>query len=111
MIDHEFDAYDCDPRPPLRWRRIALAVLTVAAGVALLAWLQHREAQAQESFTAWSLEFVACAGPDCRPVQIPWAGSLMQCMLFGQHALAAWQRDHPGMTVPHGYRCTSEREA
>lgn len=104
MID--FDAYDCDPRPPLRWRRVVL-LLAVVAAVLALTGLAH----AQERASSWSLEFVACAGPDCRPVQIPWGGSLMQCQLYGQHLIAAWQRDHPGLTVPNGYRCESGRRA
>lgn len=33
MID--YDAYDCDPRPPIRWRRIALLLAAVAAVLAL----------------------------------------------------------------------------
>lgn len=100
----DYDAYAPVPRPPLRWGRVALLA---GAGALLAAGI----ASAQQGAAVWSLEFVACAGRDCRAVQIPWGGSLMQCQLYGQHLIAAWQRDHPGMTVPNGYRCTSEREA
>ena len=50
------------------------------------------------------LTFVACIGaataPDrCRQVELPWDGSLMQCMLFGQHDAARWTNEHPGWVV------------
>ena len=40
------------------------------------------------------LTFIACLGigaDRCRAVELPWDGSLMQCMLFGQHAAAQRQ--------------------
>lgn len=63
---------------------------------------------------AYVLAFVACLGaaPDrCRTVELPWDGTLMTCMLFGQHAAAAWTNDHPGWALRRGYRCESGREA
>ena len=48
------------------------------------------------------LTFVAClgaAGDRCRNVELPWDGSLMQCMLFGQQAAAQWTSEHPGWAV------------
>ena len=70
---------------------------------------------------AWSLAmftyvltFVAClgvAGDRCRNVELPWDGSLMQCMLFGQQAAAQWTSEHPGYAVLRGWRCESGRSA
>ena len=70
---------------------------------------------------AWSLAmfiyvltFVAClgaAGDRCRNVELPWDGSLMQCMLFGQQAAAQWTSEHPGWAVVRGWRCESGRSA
>ena len=60
------------------------------------------------------LTFVAClasADRPCRNVEMPFDGSLMQCMLFGQHAAAQWSNEHPGWTLVHGYRCESGRSA
>ena len=40
------------------------------------------------------LTFIAClaaAGSDaCRVVEIPWEGTVVQCMSFGQHQIARW---------------------
>lgn len=57
-----------------------------------------------------ALIFTACISGQCREVQIPWDGSLMQCMIFGGHQLAAWTNDHPGY-VAKGWRCESGRPA
>lgn len=55
------------------------------------------------------LTFVACLGagqPDrCQQVEMPFDGSLMQCMLFGQHQAAAWVSEHPGWAVTRGWKC------
>lgn len=59
---------------------------------------------------AYALTFIAClsGAPDrCQTVQIPWDGSLQQCMLFGQQAAAEWQGQHPGWAMRRGYRCES----
>jgi hypothetical protein len=57
------------------------------------------------------LTFVACIGAQgpghCRQVELPWDGSLMQCMLFGQHEAAHWTNNHPGWVVTRGWRCQS----
>lgn len=59
------------------------------------------------------LTFVACLGVGsnerCRHVEIPFDGSLMQCMLFGQHQAAAWTNDHPGWSVTRGWKCEAGR--
>lgn len=36
---------------------------------------------------------------------MPFDGSLMQCMLFGQHQAAAWVSEHPGWAVTRGWKC------
>ena len=55
------------------------------------------------------LTFVACIGAArrrrCRQVELPWDGSLMQCMLFGQHEAAHWTNasglgGHPRLEMP-----------
>jgi hypothetical protein len=59
------------------------------------------------------LTFVACLGVGnaerCRQVEIPFDGSLMQCMLFGQHQAAAWTNEHPGWLVTRGWKCETGR--
>jgi hypothetical protein len=60
------------------------------------------------------LTFVACLGTGsdrCRHVQLPWEGSLMQCMLYGQHVAARWTDEHPGWALVRGWRCESGRAA
>ena len=61
------------------------------------------------------LTFVACLGADgadrCRQVELPWDGSLIQCMLFGQHVAAQWTNEHPGWAVTRGWKCESGRAA
>jgi hypothetical protein len=62
----------------------------------------------------YALTFIAClgAGSDrCRTVELPWDGSLMQCMLVGQHAAAQWTMEHPGWAVARGWRCENGRSA
>jgi hypothetical protein len=78
-------------------------------------------AASQDGAAAWSLAmftyvltFVAClgtAGDRCRHVELPWDGSLMQCMLFGQQAAASWTSEHPGYALVRGWRCESGRAA
>lgn len=53
----------------------------------------------------YALVFWACLGGDCREIRIPWDGSLMQCVLFGQQLVAAWTNDHPRWEPRRGYRC------
>ena len=57
------------------------------------------------------LAFVACLGTFCRTVEIPWEGSLMTCMIFGQQLAAQWINEHPGWALARGYRCSNERTA
>ncbi len=60
------------------------------------------------------LTFVACMGVEtgrCQKVELPWDGSLMQCMLFGQQLAAQWTNDHPGWALNHGYSCENGRSA
>jgi hypothetical protein len=55
--------------------------------------------------------FVACLGSSngdrCRQVEMPFDGSMMQCMLFGQHVAAQWTTENPGWSVARGWRCES----
>jgi hypothetical protein len=62
---------------------------------------------------AYVLAFVAClgVGDRCRQVEVPWDGSLMQCMQFGQHVAAQWTSEHLGWAVTRGWRCESGRSA
>jgi hypothetical protein len=57
------------------------------------------------------LTFVAClnaSGPSrCQQVEMPFDGSLMQCMLFGQHEAARWASERPGWVVTRGWKCES----
>jgi hypothetical protein len=58
------------------------------------------------------LTFVACLGSGtdrCDTVHIPWDGTLMQCMIFGQHTAAQWTNEHPGWALRRGWRCESGR--
>lgn len=61
-----------------------------------------------------TLIFVACllgSGPGgCERVELPWDGSMIECSLFGQQAIAAWSRGRPGSRVARGYRCTTARD-
>lgn len=61
------------------------------------------------------LAFIACLNSSgttrCQDVQIPFNGTMMQCMVFGQHETARWIGEHPGWTVARGWRCGSGREA
>lgn len=55
------------------------------------------------------LSFVACMSTAemgrCQKVEMPFEGSMMQCMLFGQHEAARWTNEHPGWQVTRGWRC------
>ena len=60
------------------------------------------------------LTFVACIGVQqpasatslrCRTIELPFDGSLNQCIIFGQHQLALWVRDHEGWLPARGWRC------
>lgn len=52
-----------------------------------------------------ALVFVACLGDKCQTVQLPFDGTSMQCMLFGQQAAAEWLRHRDGWALRRGYRC------
>lgn len=57
---------------------------------------------------AYVLVFMAgLAGQPAKEVQIPWDGSLMQCMIFGQHQIAVYLNEHPGYVTTGRYSCTS----
>ena len=62
---------------------------------------------------SYVLVFMACLGNQCKPVNIPWDGSLMSCMTFGQMEISSWLAEHPNMTLgafPNGrtgYKCDS----
>jgi hypothetical protein len=71
----------------------------------------HRSMAEQPMFV-YVLTFVACLGSQadrCQNVELPWDGSLMQCMLFGQQLAAQWTNEHPGWALNRGYRCESGR--
>lgn len=57
------------------------------------------------------LTFVACIGAGngdrCRQIELPFDGSTMQCMLFGQAEAARWTTEHPGWVVTRGWKCES----
>ena len=52
------------------------------------------------------LVFIACSSSTCRPVELPWQGSLFECLLFGQHAAAAYATER-GLTLRQGWRCAT----
>jgi hypothetical protein len=57
------------------------------------------------------LTFVACLSSSesgrCQMIELPFDGSLMQCMMFGQHEAARWTNEHPGWAVTRGWKCQS----
>ncbi len=57
------------------------------------------------------LTFTACFGGQCQRVELPWDGTFLQCMLFGQQLAAQWTNAHPGWALSHGYRCENGRSA
>lgn len=65
--------------------------------------------------TALMPTFIACLTPGepgrCQQVELPFEGTLTQCMLLGQHHAAAWTAAHPGWAVTRGWRCESGRSA
>ena len=55
-----------------------------------------------------TLLFFACLDIDrCQKVEMPWSGSYMQCVIFGQNEAADWINHHKGWTMHGGYRCLS----
>lgn len=62
------------------------------------------------------LSFVVCmhaapASARCQQVELPFEGSMQQCLLFGQHAVAQWTNDHEGWRLRRGWRCLNGRAA
>ena len=63
------------------------------------------------------LTFIACLGASsdrCHSVKLPWDGSLMQCMILGQHAAAQWTSEHPGWALADaagGARAAAARDS
>ena len=62
------------------------------------------------------LSFVVCMGgtPDngrCLPVEIPFEGSMQQCMIYGQTEVVRWISDHGDYALRRGYRCLPGRGA
>ena len=61
------------------------------------------------------LSFVVCLGTvgtgRCEQVELPFDGSMQQCMLFGQHQAARWIADHDGYQLRRGWRCLSGKAA
>lgn len=58
-----------------------------------------------------TLIFMACVvgsvPSDCERVELPWSGSMIECSLFGQQAIAAWSHERPQRKPIGGYRCTT----
>jgi hypothetical protein len=55
-----------------------------------------------------ALIFTAClmtAPLDCQRVEVVWKGTMQECALLAQQALAAWQREHVEHAVRGRYRC------
>jgi hypothetical protein len=61
------------------------------------------------------LAFIVCFGTGephhCRQVETPFEGSLMQCMLFGQHEVARWINENAGAAALHGWKCQAGKPA
>lgn len=59
------------------------------------------------------LSFVVClsVGGECRRVELPFDGSMQQCMLFGQHEAARWIAHNEGYELRRGWRCLKGRSA
>jgi hypothetical protein len=57
------------------------------------------------------LTFVACLSSSesgrCQMIELPFDGSLMQGMMFGQLEAARWTNEHPGWAVTRGWKCQS----
>jgi hypothetical protein len=55
------------------------------------------------------LSFMVCLGAAdggrCRQVEIPFDGSVQQCLLYGQAEAAHWLAEHEGWELRRGYRC------
>jgi hypothetical protein len=56
------------------------------------------------------LIFVAClvdTPTSCKLVQLPFDGSMQECLLFGQHLIAFWSKENH-IYIPTGrYHCTT----
>jgi hypothetical protein len=60
--------------------------------------------------TALVIAFVLVSADGARlPMQLPWQGSLQECMLYGGHLAAQVAAEHPGMTVERGWTCSNGR--
>lgn len=55
--------------------------------------------------------FTACAADRCQEVELPFDGTVFECILHSQFVLAAWAADHPGWVVNGRYRCREGRDA
>ena len=56
------------------------------------------------------LSFMACLGAAdgrCRNVEIPFDGSVQQCVMYGQVEVIRWTTEHVGWEPRRGYRCMS----
>ena len=54
------------------------------------------------------LSFMVCLGAAdgrCRNVEIPFDGSVQQCVMYGQLEAARWAAEHAGWELRRGYRC------
>lgn len=47
----------------------------------------------------------------CREVEVPFDGSLIQCMLLGQQGIVGWLAENQRWELTGGYRCLAGRPA
>jgi hypothetical protein len=45
----------------------------------------------------------------CKMVQLPFEGSMQECLLFGQHLIAAWSKEDHGYMPTGRYHCTTSQ--
>ena len=48
---------------------------------------------------------IGVSQPQCREHEVVFDGSMMQCMLFGQHRISHWQERNEPWKLKGGYRC------
>jgi hypothetical protein len=47
----------------------------------------------------------------CREVELPFEGSLMQCMLMGQQGIVGWLAQNERYELTGGYKCMTGKPA
>ncbi len=51
------------------------------------------------------------ASRQCREVELPFEGSLMQCMMLGQQGIVGWLAQNERWVLTGGYKCMSGKPA